>query len=368
VGLFGQPAPLKALIRSRIAEQGGAVPFADFMQWALYEPEHGYYERFSEKIGRRGDFYTSVSVGPLFGQLLAFRFSDWIEELQLDVAEPIQLVEAGAHDGTLAKDVLEWLDEHRPDIFARLHYVIVEPSAQRQVWQRKTLVDFLDKVTWSNDLPSIIKGIIFSNELLDAFPVHRLCWGVDEHRWRELGVRCTEWGFEWCFLGNDSSDRWEPPNLPEPLLDILPDRFVIETAPTRVEWWKKAANALVQGWLMTFDYGLETPEFFQPHRFHGTLRGYRQHRSSDDLLGSPGETDITSHVDFTQIALAGESCGLDTVVQTWQSRWLVDVFGRLLNNPAKFGVLNPARVRQFQTLTHPEHMGRSFRVLVQRRR
>ena len=368
MGLFSQQPTLSLLIRNRIAEQGGAIPFADFMQWALYEPKLGYYERFSEKIGRRGDFYTSVSVGPLFGQLLAFRFSDWIEELGLDVDEPIQLVEAGAHDGTLAKDVLEWLDEHRPDIFARLNYIIVEPSEQRQGWQKKTLADFVSKLSWVIELPGSVKGIIFSNELLDAFPIHRLCWSAEQQRWRELGVRCTEWGFEWCFLGDDFPKRWEPPHLPEPLLSMLPDRFVIEMAPARETWWRRAATSLNKGWLLTFDYGLETPEFFQPQRFHGTLRGYRNHRLTEDLLGHPGESDLTSHVDFTQVALAGEACGLDTVVSTWQSRWLVDVFGRLLNNPSKFGVLNPARVRQFQTLTHPEHMGRSFRVLVQRRR
>jgi SAM-dependent MidA family methyltransferase len=364
---LGRHVSLGLLIRQRIVAEGGSVSFADFMKWALYEPGLGYYERSVEKIGRRGDFYTSVSVGPLFGQLLAFRFADWIDELELPRQQPIELLEVGAHDGTLAKDILGWFDQHRPDLLSKLRYIIVEPSEVRRTWQQKTVSNFARLVDWRKEMPETVHGLVFSNELLDAFPVHRLCWNAPRRSWEELGVRCNEWGFEWCVLPAEKAGNWNAPILPDPLLKMLPDRFTIEAAPSRVDWWTQAATSLKKGWLLTFDYGLETPEFFLPHRAHGTLRAFRQHRVSDDFLSQPGDADLTAHVDFTQVAMIGESCGLETVVSTWQSRWLVDVFGRLLNNPDKFGVLNPARVRQFQTLTHPEHLGRSFKVLVQRR-
>src|SRR5271154_3872112 len=128
---------LTEIIRAEIAAKG-VLPFARFMEFALYCPDFGYYEQQKDNVGRHGDFYTSVSTGELFGELLAFQFAKWLEESEIANCE-LRIVEAGAHDGKLAKDILNWLQLNRPKLFAQLEYCILEPSVRRQEWQRETL-------------------------------------------------------------------------------------------------------------------------------------------------------------------------------------------------------------------------------------
>ena len=128
------------------------------MDLALYCPVCGYYEKEKDSLGRRGDFYTSVSVGGLLGELLAFQFADWLATLNPQT--PIrQLVEAGAHDGQLAKDILAWLRTRRPELLRRIEYWIVEPSARRRGWQRETLREFAPRVRWFKALGDISQDI-----------------------------------------------------------------------------------------------------------------------------------------------------------------------------------------------------------------
>ena len=119
--------------------------------------------------------------------------------------------------------------------------------------------------------------------------------------------------------------------------------------------------------MLTLDYGLEASEFFLPQRANGTLRGYHRHRFADDVLAQPGEQDLTAQVNFTALQLAGEAAGLRTEAFARQSQWLTGVMARTGETPSGFASWDTARVRQFQTLTHPEHLGRAFSVLVQRR-
>jgi SAM-dependent MidA family methyltransferase len=164
------------------------------MELALYCPQLGFYELKSDSVGRRGDFYTSVSTGSLFGELLAFQFAEWLEELATADCR-LAIAEAGAHDGKLAADTLRWLREQRPQTFAQLDYVIHEPSVTRRAWQAETLREFTDHVRWLDSSKSETRnqkltGIFFSNELFDAFPVHRLGWDAREQKWFEWGVAC----------------------------------------------------------------------------------------------------------------------------------------------------------------------------------
>jgi len=191
-------------IRSEIVERG-AICFARFMELALYCPDCGFYEKENDTIGRRGDFYTSVSIGSLFGELLAFQFASWLAERGTGNAgrgtSQMQIIEAGAHDGWLASDILNWLRLRRAALFEQIEYCIVEPSTRRQERQRETLAGFAPRVRWIADAGSPVddsrgavsnpqfNGVIFSNELLDAMPVHRLGW--DARRRENRGQRAS---------------------------------------------------------------------------------------------------------------------------------------------------------------------------------
>jgi len=155
--------------------------------------------------------------------------------------------------------------------------------------------------------------------------------------------------------------------LPEGLLDVLPDGFTVELCPARTEWWRQAASALERGKLLTIDYGLEADEFFAPERKEGTLRAYCRHQLTRNVLADPGEQDITAHVNFTAVQAAGEAAGLKTDGFLTQAQFLTAIAAQIWNGGASFGEWGSERARQFQTLTHPEHLGRAFRVLVQSR-
>lgn len=364
-----------ATILHQEVEQAGVISFARFMEAALYCPNIGYYERHTRQLSRAGDFYTSVSVGRLFGELLARRFADWLGALG---PGPLQLAEAGAHDGQLAHDILSWLAAHRPQLFARIHYWIIEPSLNRQEWQRLKLESFAPRVEWFAGLHALpasgVHGVIFSNELLDAFPVHRVAWDAPRRGWFEWGVGCEGGRFVWRAM--DSGAEWTARladagfNLPLELLAVLPNGFALEVSPAAGEWWGAAARALRAGKLLTADYGLTAIERLEPARAGGTLRSYSRHRAVADVLDEPGEQDITAHVNFTQLQLAGERAGLHTDRLFTQPQFLTGIATQVaeqtgFNSPAE--AWTPEQARQFQTLTHPEHLGQAFRVLVQSR-
>jgi SAM-dependent MidA family methyltransferase len=342
-------------------------------------------------------------------------------------------VEAGAHDGKLAADILGWLKIHRPELFAKIEYVILEPSPRRQTWQRETLRDFISQIRWFADWKdwsrftrhSPANGIIFSNELLDAMPVRRFGWDAQAKEWFEWGVTVEGNGFVWTrcpdffgprsgegFLRKDtgvaivnrregettgSSPQPSPPlrrrgsgqrasadaapftrlvgagnlpssilNLPASLLQVLPDGYTIEACSAAENWWRAAANALSRGKLVAIDYGLTEDELFSPGRTRGTLRAYFRHHAADDLLANPGEQDLTAHVNFSAIQTAGEACGLATENFSTQSQFLTRILGMAVK-AGFWDKLTSVQGRQFQTLTHPEHLGRTFRVLVQSR-
>ena len=361
--------PDLASIVRREMRTGGVISFRRFMELALYCPEMGYYERENERVGKGGDFVTSVSTGSLFGQLLAFQFASWCE----DFSGSVQWVEAGAHDGKLAVDILSTVRNRSPELFERLDYCIFEPSGHRQGWQRKLLEPFGKKVKWVRCFEELrlegINGVVFSNELLDAFPIHRLAWDASGKRWLEWGVGCAGERFEWRKI-NKSSRDWSAElaavgfNIPTELAAVLPDGFILEVSPEAGQWWRDAAHALRRGRLMTIDYGLFAEQFLMPERISGTLRSYRRHSVGNDLLSVPGEQDLTAHVNFSQLIRAGRRAGLRTEALTSQSEFLANLARQMWSNSSP---PTSTQIRQFQTVTHPEHLGRAFRVLVQSR-
>jgi SAM-dependent MidA family methyltransferase len=347
----------------------GEISFARFMELALYCPETGYYEAKKDNVGRTGDFITSVSTGELFGQLLAFQFAEWLDELKMQ-NEKLKIIEAGAHDGKLAADILNWLEIFRPELFSKIEYCLIEPSETRRRWQKETLAKFAGKihrVTQISELGNRQSAIIFSNELLDAMPVHRFGWDAKAKQWFEWRVALNGEKFIWTRgLGDSHALPSAIRDLPSALLAVLPDGYTIETSPAAEQWWRAAAGVLTHGRLLAIDYGFTAEEQISPSRLHGTLRAYHRHHVSDDLLANIGEQDLTAHVNFTAIQKAGEAAGLQTENFCTQPQFLT----RILEAAMKKGFFNEweaRQTRQFQTLTHPDHLGRAFRVLVQSR-
>jgi SAM-dependent MidA family methyltransferase len=226
-----------------------------------------------------------------------------------------------------------------------------------------------------------LRGVIFSNELLDAMPVHRFGWDAAKKTWFEWGVTVDDEKFAWAKIQPSAFSL-----QPSALESVLPDGYTIETCPAAESWWCEAAGILERGKLLTIDYGFTADELFSPSRPRGTLRAYSRHHASDDLLANVGEQDLTAHVNFSAIQAAGEFAGLRTEMFSTQSQFLTQILEKSSkdDSPGKHiaakRLVSPksdgggsedgwtsAQARQFQTLTHPEHLGRAFRVLVQSR-
>jgi SAM-dependent MidA family methyltransferase len=359
-----QTNPIAALIGDEV-RRSGTISFARFMELALYAPGLGYYER-QREIGRRGDFYTSVSVGPLLGELLAFQFAQW-----LDGSDPVQIVEAGPHQGTLAADILGWMQRRQPELFPHLEYCLVESSATHRAWQEKNLQPWLAKIKWLTDIGELggdsTQRIIFSNEFLDATPVHSVAWNAAAKKWEERRVGLENSGFIWQQSALAPELESFLPPLESALADVLPNGFTIEISPAAISWWEKAAAALTHGKLLTFDYGFTANEWLRPEHNNGTLRTFSRHHAGGNVLENPGESDLTAHVNFSAIQTVGESAGLITDGLFGQEKFLTQILAQIEAAPETFEAWTPPRTRQFQTLTHPDHLGRAFRVLIQSR-
>ncbi|RME93566.1 MAG: hypothetical protein D6766_07955 [Verrucomicrobia bacterium] len=371
--------PLDARLRERIRREG-PLRWDQFMEAALYTPGIGYYEREPGHVGRAGDFYTAVSVGAVFGRLLAVALTALLDRLGRG-SEPVWLIEAGAHDGRLAADVLGWVAEQRPDLMPGLRYGVVEPSLRRRGWQAARLARWADRVEWFDSLAELAavapRGVLFANELLDALPVRRLGWDAARRCWREWHVALGEGAdverFEWRLGGEPWQPRPEDQALlagaadPDgPLAAAFPDGLVWEHPEAALDWWRQAAGALREGWLLTLDYGDWHGGGPRPHRPQGTLRAFRRQRQEPDLLAAPGEQDLTADVDFALIRRAGEAAGMVTEVAEPQGEWLTRLAGTPAGRREAEG-WDARQRRQFLTLVHPEHMGRRFQVLLQRR-
>jgi SAM-dependent MidA family methyltransferase len=218
--------------------------------------------------------------------------------------------------------------------------------------------------------------VIFSNELFDAMPVHRLGWNLEERTWFEWGIGWQGGRFVWERIAKlpsevamllQASCYDSALSGAAALTEVLPDGFIIEVCPRAVHWWRQAAQALRAGKLLTIDYGLTTEEFLMPKRAHGTLRAYHQHSVSTELLANAGRQDLTAQVNFSALQEAGKAAGLATDSFVTQEQFLTRIAACTWAGELAFPEWTAEQKRQFQTLTHPEHLGRPFRVLIQSR-
>ncbi|HEX7262073.1 MAG TPA: SAM-dependent methyltransferase [Luteolibacter sp.] len=362
-GIAATPATpsLRAGLRERIGRDG-PLAFPDFMAAALYDPELGYYARETRQVGRGGDFFTSVSVGPLFGELLARRFlQEWKNS---GAPARWRIVEVGAHDGTLAADILGAISRLAPPAYDALEYVIPEPLPRLQAAQREMLVGFPLQARFVSDVSELfadpLPGVAFGNELLDALPFHVVEW--KSNGWRECRVALDADGeFVWAA---DHALPISDPSLLAALTKLgadFPDGYRTEVRTNYRDFLEPLTRCLSSGLLLWFDYGFARPEFYHPDRKAGTLRTFSKHRAAENPLVTPGEIDITAHVDFTAVAETAISLGCIPLTFRNQGAWLTEIARDWLisleNQP------NMAALRQFQTLTHPAHLGGSFHVL-----
>ena len=315
----GNPALIQ-LIRTEI-ENRGPQSFAWFMRQALYHPQHGYYSSGRCVIGRAGDFFTNVSVGPLCGQLLAAQFVEIWD--RLGRIDEFAIVEQGAHDGQLAHDVLEFVQNRAPEFWQALRYQIVEPFPALRERQSRTLQQFGDKVQWTESLKPFV-GVHFSNELLDAMPVRLV------HRDTEKSVDFN--GQSFVFVERS----------------VAEDTFNQAT----LNWVDDVAANLQRGYVIAIDYGRCAEDF----------EATPQVRSRQRFLDSPfeeiGIADITMHVDWRSIIERARANGLRVAGFTDQHHFLAALISenQLLSDSPKSG-------RELQTLLHPEMLGRAFQVL-----
>ena len=329
------------------------------MQQALYHPEHGYYSSGRCAIGRGGDYFTNVSVGPVFGQLLAVQFAEIWEHL--GKIDNFIIVEQGAHHGEFAWDVLESARKSRPDFFAALRYRIIEPFPVLQDRQSETLAGFEGKIGWreSIDALELFTGLHFSNELLDAMPVHLIVsekTKTGSTNWLEKFVTLN--GDEFAFLDQSIGDRKLRDHLQK--LPAHPASYETEVNLTSLGWIENISRKLARGYVIAADYGYPRDEFYAPHRSQGTLQVRAQHR----LLASPfeqiGRADMSTHVEWTSIAERAEACGLQLKGFTDQHHFIAGILSELLRDDLPEDAKTK---RALQTLLHPEMLGRSFQVL-----
>jgi SAM-dependent MidA family methyltransferase len=343
---------LEQILRVEIAKTG-PVTFRWFMEQALYHPHHGYYASGRARIGRGGDFFTSVSVGRLFGELLSAQFVEMWE--RTGRAERFTIVEQGAHSGDFAADALNALRREAPEFFQSLRYEIIEPFAALQKSQREKLSQ-LSNVSWRASLDELepFCGVHFSNELLDAMPVHLVsfvngAW-VEKYIDEQLAF----------VTGPLSCEALR--NFTRHLPRI--EGYTTEINLDAPRWIRQLAAKITRGYVLVIDYGYPRDLYYSAARATGTLSCHRKHQRSFNPLEQIGNADITAHVDFTTLAETAEQAGLACAGFTDHHHFMVALGRDRLSAQDR----NPSaelqqQLRAFKTLMHPGLMGMAFKIL-----
>jgi SAM-dependent MidA family methyltransferase len=364
-------ASLSERLRARI-KRDGPITFRDWMEAALYDPAEGYYCRSDKrKWGREGDYRTSPERSSLF----ASTFARYFAKLYNDLSQPPQWIsmEVGAGDGRFAAGVLKTLKQSFPDVFNATNYVVDEISYDSRSRARRRLEEFADRVEFGNLEDVVIDpGIVFSNELLDAFPVHRVI--MDHGRFREMYVGLGSGDrFEWAF-GPLSTSRLDAYIKDSGLR--LDDHQIAEVNLAAEDWVETAAGKLRSGYMITVDYGAAPEDLHGstgPYdRNSGTLRSFHRHQRVEDLLNAPGEGDLTTTINWSHIRAAGNRFGLQEVYFQQLDYFLLEA-GLLkqleIESPAAH---NDAERVSLTTAARemilPDGMASHFQVLVQKKR
>lgn len=345
------------------------ITFAEYMDLVLYHPQYGYYSSGKSPIGTQGDYFTSSSLGADFGELLANQFGEMWEIL--GHPSPFTLIEMGAGSGLLAVDVLNYLQKNHPNLFKILDYWIIEKSSELIKIQKNQLqtLEYNIKIqwkTWEEISDNSIMGCGFSNELIDAFPVHRLEIQGElkeiyvtyaENKFQEIKAESTEDLKKYFqFVGVELPSK------------AYPEKYQTEVNLSALSWLETVSKKLKRGYLLTIDYGYPAHKYYHPQRYRGTLNCYYQHHHHHDPYINIGHQDLTAHVDFTALERKGQLCGLEKLGFTQQGMFLMslglgDRIAELSNGQYNFREVIQRRDALHQ-LIDPTGLG-GFGVLVQ---
>ena len=332
--------PLTQIIDASLQRAGGWLPFDRFMALALYAPGLGYYASASRKFGRMpasgSDFVTAPELTPLFGRTLAVQVAE-----AFDQTGTRELWEFGAGTGALALQLLDALGDRVE------RYRIVDLSGTLRERQQQTLAPHAAKLEWLSELPEEMRGVVVGNEVLDAMPVQLLVRSAG--RWHERGVVRQGDGFAWA-------DR--PTELRPPVEVAGPHDYLTEIHPQAEAFVATLADRLKQGAAFFIDYGFPEAEYYHPQRHMGTVMCHRGHQADGDPLADVGAKDITAHVNFTGVALAGQDAGLQVLGYCSQARFLLNAGILPMMEAASL-----AERAMAARLIHEHEMGELFKVI-----
>ena len=346
------------------------ITFAEYLDLILYHPQYGYYSSGAVNIGAEGDFFTASSLGKDFGELLAVQFVEMWH--LLGCPKNFTLLEMGAGNGDLAEDIINYLIANNQEILPSLEYIILEKSPQLRLQQQKRLAKFdsinLTWKNWSDISDRSIVGCCFSNELVDAFPVHQIV--IENRQIKEVYLTLDSDNIVET-IGEVSTAKIAQ-YLAMVEINLLsgnyPEGYRTEVNLTALDWLDTVSSKLQQGYLLTIDYGYPAVKYYHPQRSQGTLQCYYQHRRHNNPYVNLGEQDITSHVDFTALENYGKQHKLVFLGWTKLAIFLMALgLGDRLQelSSGKYGVIEVLQRRDaLHQLIDPMGLG-GFGVLIQ---
>jgi SAM-dependent MidA family methyltransferase len=360
--------PALLLLIKDIIKNKGKISFHEFMDLALYHPDHGYYMSSREKIGKDGDFYTSPDVHKVFGTTIMKQLKEMKTLLPED--KHFHVIEAGGGKGSMCRQILDAAKEREPSLYESISYSIVEKSSTLMDIQKENLssAGHIEKVSWQKDMASSLKeaesAVVISNELIDAFPVHRVVFSDDI--WEEVFVTLADDEF------SEVTGPLSGPSLEAYLSKLegpFDDGYKTEVNLDGVRWIKNVGENLKKGFLITIDYGYPRADYYSPLRNEGTLLCYYRHSTTDNPYTKVGEQDITAHVNFSSLIEAGKETGLELTGFCEQFHFLIGlgVFDELssMDETEDFNSEAYRENMAIKRLLMPEAMGGTFKVLIQ---
>lgn len=358
---------LRDIIAARIAE-AGRITFADFMGACLYHPGLGYYTSPGRKVGAEGDFYTSITVHAAFGRVIAREIAQMWR--CMDSPADFTLVECGAGNGRLACDIMDFLAEREPIMFSGLRLVLVEKEPSLESAQRIMLAAHLEKMEWLSPYEFTsgnftFSGCLYSNELIDALPVHRVLMTPEGLQEIYVSLKDGE-------LAEEAGDL-STPAIAEYLRQINIELHPGQQAEVNLNgpgWLAAASSALQRGFVLTVDYGYPAEELYAPHRKRGTLLCYYRHQTEENPYIRLGQQDITAHVDFTSLIRRGEELGMESLWFGEQYRFLMSAgiiqeLEELERSEMSEAEKLKLRLTLKKLIVPQGGMGDTFRILVQ---